>query len=226
MDATGAAREAAKMSERTAGDSMRLGPADLEAIARQGVVREFKPRTVLVTEGDETDALYIILEGRVRAFVGDANGREVVLSVMGPGEYFGEIAYDAGPRSASVVTLEKCRLAIVSRAEFAGFVERNPAFAALFINKLIGHIRALTQNVRSLALMDAYGRVARLLLESAVTKDGQQFVPERLTQADIASRVGCSREMVSRIFKDLVQGRYISLEPDRIVINRKPPSHW
>jgi CRP/FNR family cyclic AMP-dependent transcriptional regulator len=72
--------------------------------------------------------------------------------------------------------------------------------------------------------MDAYGRVARLLLESSVTEGGVQYVPERLTQADIASRVGCTREMVSKIFKDLVQGHYISLQPDRIVIHRKPPA--
>ena len=125
-----------------------------------------------------------------------------------------------------MVTLEPCKLLVVPQAEFAEFVEKNPAFATHFIHKLIGHIRALTQNVRSLALMDAYGRVARLLLESAVTRDGEQFVPEKLTQSDIASRVGCSREMVSRIFKDLVQGHYISVQPDRITIHRKPPARW
>jgi DNA-binding Lrp family transcriptional regulator len=89
-----------------------------------------------------------------------------------------------------------------------------------FINHLIGRIRTLTNNVRSLALMDAYGRVARLLLETP-SREGRAVRPEKLTQAEIASRVGCSREMVSRIFKDLVQGRYITIEPDRIVINRK-----
>ncbi len=205
---------------------MRLEAADLAEIARHGTVREFKPKTVLVTEGESTNALYIILEGRVRAFVSDANGREVVLSIMGPGEYFGEIAFDRGPRSASVITLETCRLAMVPRAEFAQFIEGHPAFATHFIHKLIGHIRSLTQNVRSLALMDAYGRVARLLLEASVTKDGEQYVPEKLTQADIASRVGCSREMVSRIFKDLVLGGYITVEAARIVIHRKPPARW
>lgn len=204
----------------------RLSPDDLDAIRKHGIVRDYRPRTMLVTEGDETNALYIILEGRVRAYVSDANGREAVLSVMGPGEYFGEIAYDAGPRSASVVTLDACKLLVVPQAEFAEFVERNPAFATHFIHKLIAHIRALTQNVRSLALMDAYGRVARLLLDASVTREGEQCVPEKLTQAEIASRVGCSREMVSRIFKDLVQGHYISVEHDRIVIHRKPPAHW
>jgi CRP/FNR family cyclic AMP-dependent transcriptional regulator len=107
--------------------------------------------------------------------------------------------------------------------DFDRFIHDNPAFASHFINRLLGRIRALTKNVGSLALMDAYGRVARLLLENAVTKDGVQFVPERLTQTEIASRVGCTREMVSRIFKDLVQQHYISLAADRIVIHRVPP---
>jgi CRP/FNR family transcriptional regulator, cyclic AMP receptor protein len=106
------------------------------------------------------------------------------------------------------------------------FVHSSPAFATHFILRLIGRIRTLTQSVSSLALMDAYGRVARELLESSVTQDGVQMVPEKLTQSEIASRVGCSREMVSRIFKDLVQGGYISVQPDRIVIHRKPPARW
>ena len=214
------------MTDSESGAALKLEPSELEEMTRHGTVREYRPRTVLVTEGEKTDALYFILEGRVRAYVGDANGREVILSVMGPGEYFGEIAFDQGPRSASVITVEPCRLLTVPQAQFADFVARNPAFANHFINKLIRQVRVLTENVRSLALMDAYGRVARLLLESAVRKDGQHYVPERLTQADIASRVGCSREMVSRIFKDLVIGHYISIEPDRIVINREPPARW
>jgi len=179
-----------------------------------------------MNEGEMTNALYIILEGRVRAFVSNGEGREVVLSTMGPGEYFGELAFDEGPRSASVVTLEPCRLLVVPGEDFVGFVQSSPAFATHFILRLIGRIRTLTNSVRSLALMDAYGRVARLLLESSVEQDGLQMVPEKLTQSEIASRVGCSREMVSRIFKDLVQGGYISLEPDRIVIQRKPPARW
>lgn len=202
-----------------------LSSAELAEISRHGIAREYKARTVLMTEGDLTDALYIIFEGRVRAYVSDADGREAVLSVMGPGEYFGEIALDEGPRSASVITLEPCKLLVVPGADLADFVRRNPAFAMHFIHRLIGRIRTLTESVRSLALMDAYGRVARLLLENAITEKGVQYV-EKLTQAEIASRVGCSREMVSRIFKDLVQGRYITVQPDRIVINRKPPARW
>jgi CRP/FNR family transcriptional regulator, cyclic AMP receptor protein len=213
-----------KVAQAKSGTGLSL--AELEEISRHAVARDFRERTVLMTEGDQSDSLYIILEGRVRAYVSDGDGREAVLSVMGPGEYFGEVAFDEGPRSASVITLEPCRLLVVPRSEFAGFIERSPVFATHFIYRLIGRIRTLTNNVRSLALMDAYGRVARLLLESSVVQDGVQAVQEKLTQAEIASRVGCSREMVSRIFKDLVQGGYISVEPTRIVIHRKPPARW
>ena len=204
----------------------KLNAAEIEEISRHGVPREFRARTVLISEGDQSDAIYIILEGRVRAYVSDGEGREALLSVMGPGEYFGELAIDEGPRSASVMTLEPCKLLVVPVADLAEFVKRNPSFAMHFIRRLISRIRTLTDSVRSLALMDAYGRVARLLLEQSVTEEGVRFVPERMTQSEIASRVGCSREMVSRIFKDLVQGGYITLEPDRIVVNRKPPARW
>ena len=200
-----------------------LDESERREISKHAVQRRFPAKALIVQEGDRSDSLYIILEGRVKAYMSDASGREVILSTMGPGEYFGEVALDEGPRSASVMSLEPCVLSVIPLADLDLLIQNSPAFASHFIHRLLGRIRTLTKNVGSLALMDAYGRVARLLLESAVTKSGVQFVPERLTQADIASRVGCTREMVSRIFKDLVQRRYISLEADRIVIHRIPP---
>ena len=206
-------------------ESAGLSPEVMAAMTQHGVVRDFRPRTVILSEGEHSNSLYVILEGTAKAYVSDAEGREAVLSTMGPGEYFGEVAYDEGPRSASVMTLEACKLLVVPHEDFDELVRNNPDFSVHFIRRLIGRIRALTENVRSLALMDAYGRVARLLLESAEDQGGLKVVP-RLTQSDIASRVGCSREMVSRIFKDLVTGGYMTVERDRIVINRKPPARW
>ncbi|HEY2628327.1 MAG TPA: cyclic nucleotide-binding domain-containing protein, partial [Usitatibacter sp.] len=115
-------------SEKAAPDA-----AELDEISRHGVVREVRPRTVILSEGDRSDGIYIILEGRVRVYVSDGHGREALLAIMGPGEYFGEIALDEGPRSASVVTLEACRLLVVPTADLADFVKRNPAFAMHFI---------------------------------------------------------------------------------------------
>ncbi len=191
-------------------------------ISDHGVQRRFPARAVIVQEGDRPDSLFFIVEGRVKAYVSDGHGREVILSTMGPGEYFGEVALDEGPRSATVMSLEPCVLSVLPLADLDRVIRDDPAFAADFIKRLLARIRTLTKNVGSLALMDAYGRVARLLLESAVTREGIQFVPERLTQADIASRVGCTREMVSRIMKDLVQRGHVVIEPARIVILRSP----
>jgi len=190
------------------------------------VTRSFPRNAVVLNEGDRTDSLYIILEGRVKAYVADADGKEAVLSTQGPGEYFGEMVLDEGPRSASIMTLEPSRLLVVPKSDFKDFLARNPAFAARVIEKLIHRVRTLTENVKSLALMDVYGRIARLLLDLAEDRDGKLVITERLTQKDIASRVGASREMVSLILKDLTAGGYIRNEGRALVIERTPPSRW
>ena len=150
----------------------------------------------------------------------------MVLSTMGPGEYFGEMVLDEGPRSASVATLEPSRFLVVAKKDFRDFVASNPAFAQSLIDKLIRRVRALTESVKSLALMDVYGRVARLLLEMAEERDGGLAISQRLTQQDIANRIGASREMVSRILKDLSTGGYLTQSRNGIVLHRKPPAHW
>jgi CRP/FNR family cyclic AMP-dependent transcriptional regulator len=194
----------------------------LREISKHAVQRRYPAKALVIQEGDRPESLFIVMEGRLKAFVSDGAGREMILSIIEAGEYFGEIALDDGPRSASVMSLEPCLLSVVPLDDLDGFIRENPAFASHFIHGLLGRIRSLTKNVGSLALMDAYGRVARHLLENAVTRDGIRFVPQRLTHADIASRVGCTREMVSRIFRDLVRGRFVSVEDERIVIHRSP----
>ena len=199
---------------------------ELQAMTPHAVTRTYPRNAVVLNEGDLTDSLYIVLEGRVKAYVADTEGKEAVLSTQGPGEYFGEMVLDEGPRSASVMTLEPCRFLVVPKADFKDFLVRNPLFATRVIEKLIHRVRALTENVKSLALMDVYGRIARLLLELAETRDGKLVIEERLTQKDIASRVGASREMVSLILKDLTAGGYIKNEGKNIVIERTPPARW
>ncbi len=207
--------------------SSQVLPAALrDEIAAGAAVRSYSKRAILVSEGDETDSLYVVLAGRLRVFVSDANGREVQLNEIGPGEYFGEVSLDGGPRSASVMALEDCRCAVVKRAELTSFVERHPEFALHLVRKLAHRVRELTENVRSLALMDVYGRVARLLLELAEEQDGRLVIGEVLTHKDIAARVGASREMISRIFSDLSEGGYVRKEDGLLVIMRKPPPRW
>jgi CRP/FNR family cyclic AMP-dependent transcriptional regulator len=198
----------------------------VDKIAAVATVRAFPKRAIIVTEGDDSDSLYVMVSGKARVFVADDKGREVQLNQIGVGEYFGEVTLDGGPRSASVMALEDCRCAVVKRAELTAFIEKNPELAIHIVRKLARRVRDLTENVRSLALMDVYGRVARLLLELAEEKDGRLVVGEPLTHKDIAARVGASREMISRIFSDLADGGYVRKEEGLLVIARKPPPRW
>jgi CRP/FNR family cyclic AMP-dependent transcriptional regulator len=195
-------------------------------IAQRAPSRTFLRNAIIVTEGDESDTLYVILAGRAKVYVADDDGHEVQLNQIGPGEYFGDVTLDGGPRSASVMALEPCRCAVVKREEMARFISEYPEFAVHVTRKLAHRVRALTASVRDLALMDVYGRVARLLLDLAEEMNGRLVIAEKLTQKDIAQRVGASREMISRIFSDLTAGGYVRKENGRLVIVRKPPANW
>jgi len=203
-----------------------LTSAELQAIAAHGVARTYPKGAIVVTEGDTTDTFYVILAGRVKVYATDDAGREILFLTQGPGEYFGELVLDEGPRSASVMTLEKARLLSVPKRELEKFFTTNATFALNLMRKLITRVRSLSASVKSLALMDVYGRVARQLLELAEETDGTMAISERLTQQDLANRVGASREMVGRILKDLAEGGYIATQHSRIVIIRRPPEHW
>jgi len=203
-----------------------LPDALLAKIAQRAPSRTFLRNAIIVTEGDESDTLYVILAGRAKVYVADDDGHEVQLNQLGPGEYFGDVILDGGPRSASVMAIEPCRCAVVKREELARFMAEHPEFAVHVTRKLAHRVRALTSSVRDLALMDVYGRVARLLLELAEEVEGRLVIAEKLTQKDIAQRVGASREMISRIFSDLAAGGYMRKEDGRLVIVKKTPAHW
>lgn len=204
-----------------------LSPAEIRGLSAHALTRTFPRSTVIVNEGDAADSLYVIVSGRIKVYVADSEGKEIVLLTQGPGEYFGEMILDEGPRSASIMTLEKSTFLVVPKADFREFLLRNPQFAVRVMEKLIRRVRALTASVKSLALMDVYGRVARLLLDLAEERDdGGLVIGERLTQAEIASRIGASREMVSRILKDLSVGGYLTQSRAGIVLHRKPPARW
>jgi CRP/FNR family cyclic AMP-dependent transcriptional regulator len=150
----------------------------------------------------------------------------MILDMHDAGEYVGEMSLDGRPRSASVMTLEPTTCSVLSRDELRAAIARNPDIAMAIIEKLIERARIATDNVKNLALMDVYGRVARLLLSLAKEDNGKLVVPDRMTQQDIADRVGASRDMISRIFKDLTVGGYVTVENRQITINRKPPARW
>lgn len=203
-----------------------LDHSELAPLAAMAITHHYAGNVIIVSEGDRADTLYLILSGRIKVFVAGADGREVVLRTQGAGEYFGEMMLDDGVRSASVMTVEPCRLAMLSRDVFREFLARHPDTALVLIKNLIQRTRSLTDRVRDLALLDVYGRVAKLLLSLAREVDGRLVIEERLTQQDIGERIGASREMVSRILKDLKAGNYVCIEGQRMVILRKPPSAW
>ena len=204
-----------------------LEEATLRAIAETGVVRTFPKNTVLIHEGDSGDALYIVLSGRVKVYASSAQGREFAIAFHGAGEYVGEMTLDGGVRSASVVTIDPTVCAVVHREQFREFILKNPDFALHLIEKLINRVRATTEDVKSLALTDVYGRLVRLINTLAVPgADGTSMVPEKLTQQAIAERVGASRDMIGKLFKDLVAGGYLAIEDRTITVLRKLPTGW
>jgi CRP/FNR family cyclic AMP-dependent transcriptional regulator len=200
-----------------------LSEEQLHALAERTVPRSFPKNAIVINEGDLSDSLYLIVSGKVKVYLGDQSGKELILDVKGPGQYFGEMVLDEKPRSATVMTLEPSQFATLSRAEFTAVLLKHPQIALQVIRNLIDVARGLNENVRSLALLDVYGRVARVLMELAVEQDGKLVIPEKLTQKDLANRVGASREMVNRILRDLSQGGYVTVEGGRITINKTPP---
>lgn len=212
--------------DKSQGEFAALHESALKGMAARGGVKRFPANTVIITEGDSNDSLYIILSGRVKVYASNDAGKEVILNTHGAGEYVGEVAFDGGVRSASVMTLEPTSCVVVSGANLREFVTEHPDFALLLIDGLIARVRTLTDKVKSLALEDVYGRVATLLKALSVDEGGRRVVTERLTQQDIAERVGSSREMVNRIFKELVSGGYVAIEPGRIALLRPLPKAW
>ena len=212
--------------EHPAGETAEpLLPASLlEALARHGNTRSFRTQSILISEGDVSDALFIVLRGRLRTYASSADGRDVVLAEHGPGDYVGELALDGGARSASVKTVEASTCCVVSGHDLRSFLAEQPDFAWHLFGKLSRMARRLTEQVKSFALQDVYGRMARVLTELSDVAGSERIVRDKLTQQDIADRVGASREMVNRVMKDLTAGGYVTVRDGRYVICRKLPA--
>ncbi len=199
---------------------------ELRVLVEKAVLRNAPKNAIMIVEGEFKNSLYVILSGKVKIYRTAKGGKELVLDVRGPKEYFGEIALDEGPRLASVMTLEPCRFAVLSIASFKRILMEHPEIAMHLIKNLISMTRGLTENIWALASLDVYGRVSRLLLDLAVPENENLVIPEKPTQQEIAHRVGSSREVVNRILGYLSAGGYIKINRRTITINKPLPSRY
>ena len=203
-----------------------LNPS-LRVLASRGVLRNYRKNTVILTEGEEGDSMFVLLDGRVKVFANDEHGRELTFGVIEAGDYFGEMSLDGGPRSASVMTLEPCVCSVVSRPAVRDHLAEEPEFALELVAQVIRRARAATETARQMALLDVYGRVIHVLESQSGPASADNPVELRqITHQALANRVGASREMVSRLLKDLEKGGYIELGVKRITLKKKLPARW
>ena len=198
----------------------------LQVLAASSNRRQYKRATVVISKDDETDSVYLIESGAVRVYRDDERGRQVTLNNITEGEIFGELAALSNePRIATCETLDDTTVYVMPSSVFLQVVSNNPTVVLNLARLLVHRVRTMTIDVSDLALLDVYGRVARLLLKEAREEEGRRVI-HALTHQEIANRVGATREMVSRIMKDLRKGDYIAMEGRTIVLRRGLPARW
>lgn len=193
-----------------------LTPTQSAHIADAIVKRRFKRAENVVEQGKKSDALYIILTGRARVVSSDGRGREVILATLHPGDYVGEMSLiDDEPHSATVRTEVQTDMLVLDRDAFSRCLPENSSMAHNIMRGLVQRLRNADRKIESLALMDVYGRVARSLIEFAVDDGtGDLKIRDRISRQDLAKMVGASREMVSRVMKDLEERGFVQTLPD------------
>jgi CRP/FNR family cyclic AMP-dependent transcriptional regulator len=191
-------------------------------------IRTVKKNTFIVTQGDDSQSLYLVLSGHLKVIVNDEEtGKEIILKFLHHHDYFGELAlFDSAPRSASVLTLEETQVALLPAAHFMAYLNKHPQIALYILPSLANQARALSGHICKLASLDTYGRVASLLKEQTQENEQGIAMTPRMTHQDIANAVGASREMVSKILKELKIGQYIDIVNKHIIINRDLPKYW
>ena len=204
-----------------------LDAAALDLLLRDAPRKTYPKNSIVITAGDVSDGLYLIEYGRVRVLISDDEGREVILTTLTAGDYFGEMALiDNEERSATIATVEETCFRIVSKQTFQQALANHTNLAFEMLVGLVKRLREADRKIESLALFDVYGRLARTLLQLAKEKNGRLVIENKPTHQDLANMIGSSREMVTRLLRDLVRGNYVSVEGDSFVLNEKLPTRW
>jgi CRP/FNR family cyclic AMP-dependent transcriptional regulator len=203
----------------------------LQMLARQGQVRHYRKHTLLIQQGDTGHQLYLVMSGRLREFAvsNDSRPREITLSLMAAGQLVGVSALDGGPHCASVVTLSPVACCVISRESALAVIQHSPALAMDLLKLALQRVRTATETTRLALFSDAYSRLSALLQRTEADMDELQGQVRRLpmTHAQMAQQIGCSREMVSRIMKELISGGYVVREPDKVYrVRKRLPERW
>jgi CRP/FNR family cyclic AMP-dependent transcriptional regulator len=199
----------------------------LANLSTRGDLRTFARGQMLITEGEMSDALYILVAGELKVFTSDERGRELVYNVLRPGEFFGEMFLDGGPRSASVKAVCTSMCVVIAPGEFREFMRVYPEFAESLVLMLISRVRHATEQAKSLALNGVYERAVSLLNELAIEDGCVRSIDQGVTQQEIADRIGATREMVNHIIRDLLRGGFLVRDEQRRLVLAKPfPKHW
>ncbi len=190
-----------------------------QSIADSVVKRRFRRGELIVEHGRKSNALYILLTGRARVLTADSRGREVILAVLQSGDYVGEMSLiDNEPHSATVRAEVQTDMLILGRNEFARCLPESSSLSYAILRGLVARLRAADRQIESLALLDVYGRVARALLDMAEDEGELRVIRNKVSRQDLAKVVGASREMVSRVMKDLEERGMIETRENGSVV--------
>jgi CRP/FNR family cyclic AMP-dependent transcriptional regulator len=204
-----------------------LTDSQIERLAAGSVRRSFPKGRTIVAEGEPSQSLYVLLSGRAKVQRSDTEGKEVILAVLGPGECFGEMSLiDDAPRSASVITIESCDFMSINKESFKSILQSSPEICMRIMKGLVKRLREADRKIETLALLDVYGRVARVLLDFSEQVGNDRVVRNKLPRQEIAKMIGASREMVSRVMKGLEMEGYIVPMPEGKLMLREKLSNY
>ncbi len=203
-----------------------LDEEDLTDLVRIATKRHYKKNTMVIIQGDDTDSLYILLDGKMKVFIEDDTGKELTVRLLNSGDSFGELALIGEfPRSANVQALSNSTVFTISKNDYMQFLGSHPKMAMSMIRSLANMVRETTEELRHIALSDVYGRIAYTLEKHAVDRNGERCIP-KFTHREIANMIGASREMVSKVMKELEKGEYVTVEEKQYVMRRELPARW
>ncbi len=201
-----------------------LDQEELLKIARVGIRKRYAKGSAIVLEQDTGAALFIIISGKVKIVRTSDDGREVILSILGENEFFGEMSLlDGMARSASVIAISKVELFTIHRQDFLRLLQQVPSVTLALLTELTLRLRKADGQIKSLSLRDSTGRVVNVLLQLADTigmiRKGRVEISELPVQQDIANMAGTSRETISRVVHSLIKQGHVELRGNKLIIN-------